>query len=426
MGYWSDPNYRRWVLWSLLGVVFVLVNVHRLSSAVLAEALMDAFETTGGQLGTLHAAFFWVYAAMQIPTGVLADRVGPRRTAAAGGVTMSVGAIWFAVAGSYLSALLARGLVGLGASVIFVCMLRFSANWYRAEEFGTMSGLTFAVSGTGGVLATTPLSIAVDATGWRAAIGWLGAVGVIASIAVYVFVRDSPEAAGLPPIQEVPEQPTLTNAELRASVAAVLRDRVTWVVSVLLFCTSGLNLTLFGLWGVPYVAQTYGVSITTASTITLLGAAGLIVGPPSIGRLSDRLGRRTALLIAGSTVYTACLGLLAATRTPPLWIVAGVFFLAGVLMGAFVLSYPVVKERHPDRMSGISTGTVNGAAFAGAGVFPVVMGWALDAYWVGEYVGGARVYTETGYRVAFAIATAAGAVALLCSLWLHSGRTADR
>ncbi|WP_290809834.1 MFS transporter [Halovivax sp.] len=419
MRYWSDPLSRRWWLWGLLSLVFVLVNVHRLSSAVLAEDLMRAFDTTGGQLGTLHATFFWVYALMQIPTGILADRVGPRRTAAAGGLTMSAGAIWFAFASSYPAALLARGLVGLGGSVIFVCILRFCANWYRADEFGTMSGLTFAVAGVGGVMATTPLAVAVDAEGWRASIGWIGAFGLAVSVAVFLVVRDGPEKAGFDPIRGVPEQPSLSTAQLRGALDDVLRDRFTWVVSVLLFCTTGVNLTLFGLWGVPYVAQTYEVSITYASVFTLLGAVGLIVGGPAIGWLSDRLGRRTELMVAGGGLYTVALAILAILGTPPLWAVAVVFLVTGILLGAFVLSYPVVKERHPDRASGISTGTVNGAAFLGAGLFPTLMGWALDAYWTGDFVGGARVYTATGYRMAFGIATVAGFVAFCCCVWLH-------
>ena len=426
MRLWTSPLGRRWLLWGLLSLVFVLVNVHRLSSAVLADDLMVAFETTGGQLGTLHATFFWIYAIMQIPTGILADRVGPRRTAAAGGLTMSLGAIWFALASSYATALVARGLVGLGGSVIFVCILRFCANWYRADEFGTMSGLTFAVAGVGGVLATTPLAVVVDAAGWRASIGWIGAFGLAVSVAVFLVVRDGPEEAGFDPIQGVPEQPSLSTAQLREALDDVLRDRFTWVVSVLLFCATGVNLTLFGLWGVPYVAQTYGVSVTYASVFTLLGAVGLIVGGPVIGWLSDRLDRRTELMVVGGGLYTVALAVIAITGTPPLWLVALVFFATGVLLGAFILSYPVIKERHPDRVSGISTGTVNGAAFLGAGLFPTLMGWALDAYWTGEFVGGARVYTETGYRLAFAIATVAGAVAFLCSVWLHTNRRSGR
>ena len=402
-----------------MGVAFLFVNANRLSTAVLAEDLMAAFGTTGTQLGTLHAVFFWVYAAMQIPTGLLADRVGPRRTATIGMAVMSVGTIGLAAANSYLVAVLARGVIGLGGSVIFVCILRFCATWFRADEFATISGLTFTLSGIGGVLATTPLAIAVGAVGWRASIGSIGVAGSVAAAAVFVLVRDTPAQAGFEPLEDIPEHDPLTGAQLHSSLAAVLRDPLVWVVSIMLFCITGVNLTLFGLWGVPYVVQVYDVSVTMASTITLLGSVGIMTGPPAIGWLSDRLERRMGLIAVGGGCFTACLGLIAAVGRPPLAVVGVVFFLTGFLQGAFLLGYAVVKERHPSNASGISTGTVNFGAFVGAAILPTVMGWALDTYWTGGLVGGVRVYTPLGYRIAFAIATATGAIAFGCAIWLY-------
>ena len=416
---WSNPYHRRWLLWGILAITFLLVNVYRLSTAVIADSLMAAFETTGGQLGTLHATFFLVYALMQIPTGILVDRIGPRRTAAAGAATMNVGAIWFALAGGYGSAIGARLLIGLGGSVIFVSMLRFSANWYRADEFGTMNGLCFAVGGVGGILATTPFAIAVDVAGWRTSLVALGTLGLVLAVATFLFVRDSAERAGLAPIDGVPERPMLGLGEVRRYLDSVLRDRWTWVAGVLLFCSSGVNLTLFGLWGIPYVVQVYGTSVTFASTFTLLGGVGAVVGPPAIGWFSDRTGRRTELIVGGGVVYTAGLAAIAVLGDPPLAFVAVVFFLTGALLGVFVLTYPMIRERTEERASGIALGTINGAAFLGAATLPTMMGWALDAYWTGEVVAGARVYTVAGYRVAFAIVALMGVIALGCAVWLY-------
>lgn len=415
----SDPTRRRWVLWGLLALTFLLVNVYRLSTAVIAGELMGALGTTGAQLGTLHAVFFLVYALMQIPTGILVDRVGPRVTATGGAVVMNLGALWFAFANTYGSALGGRFLIGLGGSVIFVSLLRFCANWYRVDEFGTMNGLSFAVGGIGGVLATTPFAVAVDLAGWRTTVFGLGLFGLVVAGATATFVRDSAERAGLSPIENVPERPRPSVTEIREFTARIVSDRWTWAVSVLLYCTGGVNLTLVGLWGIPYVVQVYDVSVTAASTVTLLGGVGAVVGPPALGRLSDVVDSRTEFIVGGAVVHTSTVGLIAAVGDPPLLLVGVAFFLLGSLLGAFVLTYPMVQRRYDDRASGIALGTINGASFFGAASFPTLMGWALDVYWTGEYIDGVRVYTMTGYRVAFGIGAAAGIVAIGCAVWLR-------
>ena len=417
---WSDPDRRRWILWAILVASFLLVNIYRLSTAVLSEPLMEAFGTTGTQLGTLHAVFFFVYAVMQIPTGVLVDRVGPRMTATAGGGVMNAGVLWFALAGGYHGALAGRFLIGLGGSVIFVSVLRFCANWYRTDEAGTMTGMSFGAGGVGGILATTPFAVAVEAAGWRTTLSALGVIGIALAALTFLVVRDSAERAGLSAIEGVPEQSRLTIPEVRTYLRGTLADRWTWVIAVLLYCTGGVNLTLVGLWGIPYVVQVYDVSVTTASTITLFGGVGIAVGPPVFGRLSDRIGKRTEFILGGSVVYTASLAAVALLGDPPLVVVATMFLLTGSLFGTFILTYPMIQARHDDRASGIALGTINGASFFGAATFPTLMGWVLDAYWTGELLGGVRVYTVTGYRVAFAIGTAAGFVSIGCAAWLHS------
>ncbi|QHS17691.1 MFS transporter [haloarchaeon 3A1-DGR] len=416
---WGDPYRRRWILWGILATAFLLVSLYRLSTAVLAADLMRALSMSGAQLGTLHAVFFLVYSLLQLPTGILVDRFGPRLTAAAGAAVMNLAAVWFALAGSYATALAARFLIGLGGSLIFVAVLRFCANWYRPDEFGTMSGLSFAVGGAGGLLATTPLAVVVSAAGWRTTMAGLGAAGIAVAVALLILVRDTPSEAGLAAITEASSQDRPSTAEVGRYAARVLSDRWAWAVALLLYCTGGVQLTLIGLWGIPYVVQVYDVSVTTASTITLLGGLGTAVGPPAFGWLSDRTGIRTPVVVAATLVHTAALATIAAVGDPPFFVVGAVFLTLGGLVGAFVLTYPMVRARYDDRASGVALGAINGASFFGAATFPTLMGTALDAYWTGELLDGVRVYTMTGYRVAFAIGAVAGVIAIGCATWLH-------
>ncbi|MFT4880632.1 MAG: sugar phosphate permease, partial [Salinirussus sp.] len=309
MNLWSDPTRRRWVVWAALALGFLLVNVHRLSSAVLSEDLMRAFDATGSQLGTLHSSFFYIYAPMQVVAGVLSDRLGIRTTATVGVLVMSAGGVTFGLAEVYPVAFLARLCIGLGASVIFIATLRFCANWYRPDEFATMNGLTIAIAGLGGILATTPLSVFQQTVGLRTTFLALGAAGFVIAAVVWLLARDRPADAGLQPVENVPSAPTLSLQEVATNARTVLGGRDTWLAGVALFCSTGLNLTVLGLWGVPYVAQVYDQSITTASTTVLLGSVGLLLGPPVIGRVSDYLGVRTRLMVGGGVLYTGAFAL---------------------------------------------------------------------------------------------------------------------
>ncbi|NUB92866.1 MFS transporter [Haloterrigena sp. SYSU A558-1] len=414
----SDPTRRRWLAWAALATVFLLVNLHRLSTAVLSDRLTDAFGTTAAQLGTLHASFFLIYAVVQIPTGVIADRFGPRYVGSVGGLVLSLGAVGFAISGSYLAAFASRALIGLGSGVIFVSILRFCANWYRADEFATMTGLTGSVAGLGAILATTPLAVAVDALGWRATLAGLAAVGFVAAGAVFVVARQSPAAAGLEPIAGVPEQPSVTLAETAGHLRTLARDPDQWLLSVVFFAGNGAILTLIGLWGVPYLAIVYGLDVTTASSFTLLGSIGLLVGPPAIGWISDRLERRVLPMTAGVGLLTIAFSVIPVFGRPPLAIIAVSYLACGVLFGAAMLSLSTVKDRYPPAASGVATATVNTAGFVGATVLPTLMGLVLDAYRTGETVGGTVAYTRYGYRLAFGILAGTVAVAFCCSCWL--------
>ncbi|GAA0682467.1 MFS transporter [Natronoarchaeum mannanilyticum] len=416
---WTDPTKRRWVGWAALAGAFVVVNFHRVSTGVLADTLARTFDTTGAELGLLHSAFFYVYAPMQVFAGVLADRMGTRRVATVGSAVMGVGVVAFAVSPSYLVGFVSRLLIGLGGGVVYIATLRYCANWYRDDEFATVTGLTLSASAVGGLLATTPLAVLVAAVGWRDGLLGVGLLGFVLTGAVLALVRDTPAAADLPPVEGAPEAAEQTLSDVLAGVRAVFARRDTWIMGWMLFFAIGMNFTVMGLWGVPYVVQAYDVSVQTASLYTLVGNAGLVVGSPILGWLSDRLKERTGLILSVAVVYFLAYASIVALGTPPLWYVGAVFFLVMFLLGGFTLSYTVIKERHVAERSGTATGTVNGMGFLGAAVLPGVMGWVLDVFWTGETVAGSRVYTLFGYRVAFGVAAASGLVALGCATWLH-------
>jgi MFS family permease len=191
IGVWTNPRRRRWIGWAVLVTAFVLVSFHRVSTSVIADDLMRSFDATGTELGVLHSSLFYIYALLQVPAGVFADRFGTRRIAAAGTLLMSAGVVAFAASDGYALAFVSRSIIGLGGSVIYISTLKYCANWYRTDEFATITGATSAMAGIGGILATTPLAVGVTEFGWRTALAAVGVVGLGAGVTIF---------AGRPPL----------------------------------------------------------------------------------------------------------------------------------------------------------------------------------------------------------------------------------
>ena len=407
-------------MWTLLATGFLLVNFHRTATAVLADSLAQTFDANAAGLGFLHASFFYIYAALQLPAGLVVDRYGPRRVATVGLGIMTAGTAGFALAETFTAAAVTRAIVGLGGSVLYVSTLRFCAAWFRAEAYATMTGFTIAAAGIGGILATTPLALAIEASGWRTVLLGIGAIGGVTAVAIGLFVRDRPPVTlddRSEPTTDGGDTAPPTLAEVVANTRHVLGEPETWLMGLLLFFVFGGNFAVLGLWGVPFLVDVYDISVAAASMYVLLGNVGFVVGSPAFGALSDRLERRTSLIVVAVLVFTAAQALLIVA--PPLPVVGAALFLALFANGGVALAFTVAKERHRPAVGGTVTGVVNSIGYFGAAVLPAAMGYVLDSYWTGDVINGARVYTLLGYRIAFGIAAAAGAVGALCAVALH-------
>ena len=395
------PPWWPWLGWAALAAGFYLVNIQRLSTAVLSEAFTTAFVLSAAQLGTLHAAFFAVYAVLQLPTGIVVDRYGSRLTASVGMATVAAGSLVMAAAGGFAVAVLARLLIGAGASVIFIAILRYAASWFPPRRFATVTGMTAGVAGLGAISAATPLAVLVGSVGVTRSFELAAVAAVVVAGAVWVLVRRGAADAA---------QREVDAAGVRAQLRALMRDPDQWLLSLVFFAGNGTTVTIMGLWGVPYLVAVYGLSVADASVYTLIGSVGILVGGPSLGWLSDRLAMRLRPMIAGLGLTAAALAVIPLVGQPPLWAIAAIYATVGASIGVSLLSMTAIKERYPPSAAGVATAAVNTWGFVGATLLPVAMGIAVDQYRTGAVVGGSVVYTPMGYRIAFAIA--AGVVGL--------------
>jgi sugar phosphate permease len=259
---------------------FVVVFFHRIAVGVVADNLMSDFNVTGTVIGGLGAMYFYTYSFMQIPSGVLADALGARKTVTAGTLVAGIGSIIFGTAPSIYAAYIGRLIVGFGVSVVFISILKVQSQWFKESEFGTISGLTTLIGNGGGLLAGTPLAIAVAYFNWRVVFISIGIVSIVISVLNYIIVRNKPEDMGLPGIAPAADSDGNNTADrhrILDSIKAVVANRHTWLAFLIMAGLSGSILSFNGMWGMPYLMDVYGFEKTRASSYITASMAGLMI-----------------------------------------------------------------------------------------------------------------------------------------------------
>ena len=409
---------RRWLALGIVALAYVLSFFQRFAPAGIANDLAAAFETSAASLGVLAATYFYVYTVMQVPTGMLADTLGPRRMLRLGGVMGGVGSFLFGLAPSLDIALVGRTLIGLGVSVVFIAMLKLIAVWFEESRFATLVGLSMLIGNLGSVLAGAPLSAVAQATGWRGVFVGVGVLSLVLAVLCWLIVRDRPEAEGAAPMAA----PRFDRTVLFNSLLSVVRNRATWPAILVNTGLCGAFFTFAGLWTVPYLMQVHEMTRPVAANHLSLWFGGFAVGCLALGSLSDRLGRRKPVIIVASHVYGAVWLILLSGMRMPLEFSYALFALQGLATASFSLTWACAKEVNPPMLSGMSTSVTNMGSFLAAAIFQPVVGWVMDLGWKGDMVAGARVYDLAAWRGGVGVATALALVGIVCSWWIVETR----
>lgn len=366
----------RRIVFGLALASFVLSFVHRTAPAAIAGELTAAFAISGAVLGTLAATYFYVYTLLQIPVGVLADTLGPRRILAAGSAVAALGSLLFALAPVWEIAAAGRTLVGIGVSVAFIAILKVSAVWFAPERFATLAGITMFAGNLGAVAAGAPLAWAVTWTSWRTVFVALAVLSGLLAVATWLRVRDRPEELGYPPVHA--PSAVIAKVPWTQAILRVLANPVTWPAFFVNVGVGGSYLAFAGLWAVPYLQQTRGLTRVAAAQHSSLLLLGVAVGSVAIGMISDRLGSRRGVMRVFVVLYTLSWLPWLLNAQWPQWATLLWFLLMGLLIPGFTLSWTIAKEANPPQYSGIATSIVNVGIFLGTGILQPWVGWVLD------------------------------------------------
>lgn len=403
----------RWLIWALGALVFFYAFFQRVAPSVMVADLMRDFDVSAAALGNLSAFYFYAYALVQLPVGVMVDRWGPRRVLTMGLVFACTGGLLFANAEHIDVAYLGRFMVGAGVGFGFVCSLKLAANWFPATRFAMLSGMTMMFGMVGGIAGQAPLSAAVEAYGWRSTMIAAAGFGLLLTTAIWLIVRDRPvmvdeDAAAAP-----------HSAAMLHGLRKAMRIPQTWLHAAIGFSMTATLLAFGALWSVPYLIQAYDLSRPLAAASASLMLIGWAVGAPAIGWLSDHLKRRKPPLVIAATAALVSIVCLLYVPSLPLVAIEVLLFVNGAACGGIVLCFAAVREVNKSDAAGTATAFVNTAVISSGAMFQPAVGWLLDKNWDGAMEAGARIYTVGTYQTAFITLPLCAAIAVVLSFWVR-------
>ncbi|WP_082167414.1 MFS transporter [Methylobacterium aquaticum] len=277
-------------------------------------------------LALLSSGWFLAFAAGQVPTGLLLDRVGPRRTVAGFLVLAAFGAGLLGLAHGFAGAAAAMALIGLGCAPALMGGLYLFGRSYPPERFAMLSSLMIGLGTSGDLLGSTPLALASHAFGWRTILFGLSAVTLAAAGLILWLIEDPPRLADPP------------KTSVWRGFAEIARIRALWPIFPVVFVSYAVVIATRSLWVGSYLGSVHGLDALQRGNGTLAMSAAMAAGAIGYGPL-ERLVRdpkRTAFagcLVTG--VALSVLGLVGGGSTA-----LAVALLA--LIGAAGLSYGIL------------------------------------------------------------------------------------
>ena len=381
-----------WIVWGICALFFCFGFFARVAPSVMVGELMRDFHVGAAVLGNLSAFYFYAYAGLQLPLGVLLDR-WPERILMAGIVLCGLGCLVFGLAPSLGMAYAGRFLIGAGAASAWIGTMKLVSMWFPANRFARINGLTAMLGMAGAVGGQAPLAAAVEAAGWRGSMFGGAAFAALLAIGVWLILgrRRAPASARVGG----------TAGGMLRHLAGVVRTPQTWTAAAVIASVSAPLLVFAGLWGVPYLMVAHGLERPVAAVSTSLYLIGWGIGAPLLGGLSDRAGRRRMPMLIG--MIASFVSLLALIYVPglPLFGVQVLLFVSGFAGGAGVIAFAAAREHNRPEAAGAMAGTVNMTTMSLSAALQPFVGWLLDLQWDGRMEAGARIYSVEAYQVAF-------------------------
>ncbi len=367
----------------------------RIIPGVMEAELRVAFgniSATG--FGTLSAYYYFAYTPMQLPAGMLMDRIGPKRLLIAACFLCALGSWLFTFTDSLTIASIGRFLVGMGSGVAFVGVLALAVVWLPERYFSLVAGLVTMLGMFGAIGGQIGMSYVAESIGWQKVLSMAPIIGIVLCALMFFFLREHPTH-----LKQRGNSQTIPIAQFINELKLVLMGGQIWLLG-LIGSLMYLSLSVFAeIWGKSYLMMAHGLTNSQASSSVSMVFLGWAIGGPLLGFIADFTQRRLAILSMGSLLAVICISMILYMPDLSLLNIDVLLFLYGLFCSAEVIVFAIAKDASSTNLSGTVFACVNMIIMLGGVICQPLVGKLLDFFWNGALYNHVRIYSQADYQL---------------------------
>lgn len=366
----------------------------RVSPGSITHELMRDLQTDAGVIGTMSGLFFFGYAPMQIPVGLLCDHYSPKKLLIFAVSVCAIATMLFSFTSSVIIASITRFLIGIVSAFAFVGPLVIATHWFEEKHMATVAGAIQLVGCLGAIFAGSPIASLIAKFGWRSTMFYAALFGLLLSILFKLFLKDSPTRD----TEEVKNK-----LSIMAEFKILCNDSKTWWLSIIAFsCWAPISI-FAELWGTSFLTTVYHVSTFKAAQSTTWIWVGIGLGSIITSIFSNKISsRKKPIYILNIIGFMASSAVIFYHFNNVIALDTSLFFL-GFAAGIQPITFAIACEQNPPKQQGAAMGFNNMAVIFGGVIFQPLIGYFLTLYWDHKVFDGAPLYSITSYKLAFCI-----------------------
>lgn len=345
------------VVWPF-ALAYFLSYVLRTANAVLSAPLTEELSLSASELGLLSSAYFFTFAALQIPLGALLDRYGPRIVEGVLLVFAIAGCVITALASDFWVLWFGRALIGIGVSACLMASYKAFRICFEAERQPSLASLMLMVGSFGALASTLPVELLLAQFGWRGIFWFAAFLLLIASVSILLLLPAMPKPK---PIETPFWADTLAGARLVFAHPEIRR-----LIPFAIF-THGGFLAIQSLWMGPWFRIVDGYSPTDAASALLLLGVVVMFSHMAMSWAGNQIGRWGITLDRAILVGTTIMLILSVCAVFNLWGFSLLSWSVMIVTTAIVgFTYAKVSLTFSADMAGRASTAINFVVFIGA------------------------------------------------------------